>query len=145
MDEYLPVAFGLPLMSVALSVVLLLIAVPLAVHALIRRRAFAGLRDGEQTYARRSSIRTEFISAGLAAVATAVFLVLGITGYSTAMSNLEANIHKEYSPTELDIKYWNGSWATADITLPDGTSYEDAQISMQAEYRPLVEPKMTKD
>ena len=74
-----------------------------------------------------------------------VFLVLGITGYSTAMSNLEANIHKEYSPTELDIKYWNGSWATADITLPDGTSYEDAQISMQAEYRPLVEPKMTKD
>ncbi|MCZ4149676.1 hypothetical protein BZG21_35310, partial [Escherichia coli] len=130
MDEYLPVAFGLPLMSVALSVVLLLIAVPLAVHALIRRRAFAGLRDGEQTYARRSSIRTEVISAGLAAVATAVFLVLGITGYSTAMSNLEANIHKEYSPTELDIKYWNGSWATADITLPDGTSYKDAQISM---------------
>ena len=128
-----------------LMLVSVLIAVPLAIHALIRRRAFAGLRDGEQTYARRSSIRTEFISAGLAAVATAVFLVLGITGYSTAMSNLEANIHKEYSPTELDIKYWNGSWATADITLPDGTSYEDAQISMQAEYRPLVEPKMTKD
>lgn len=145
MDEYLPVAFGLPLMAVATSVVFLLIGLALLPHALFRRRSFSRLRDGEQTYARRASIRTEFIVAAAAGVITAVFLAVGITGYSTAMSNLEANIHKEYSPTKLDIKYWNGSWATADITLPDGTSYEDAQISMQAEYRPLVEPKMTKD
>ncbi|MEF9979793.1 MULTISPECIES: hypothetical protein [Micrococcaceae] len=145
MDEYLPVDFSLPLVSLAASVIFLLIGLPLIIHALIRRKGFTRLRDGEQTYARRASIRTEFISAGIAVVATAICLVMGITGYNTAMSNLVANVQKEYSPTELEIKYWNGSWATADIAFADGTSYVDAQISMQSAYRPLVEPKMTLD
>lgn len=145
MDEYLPVAFDLPLMAVAISVVFLLIGLALLPHALFRRRSFSRLRDGEQTYARRASIRTEFIVAAAAGVITAVFLTVGITGYNNAMSNLEANVHKAYSPAELDIKYWNGSWATADVTFADGTTYKDAQISMQAAYRPFIEQKMTMD
>lgn len=143
MDEFLPVDFSLPLVLLATAVVFLLIGVPLLIHGVVRRKKFARLRDGEQTYALRSSIRTELICSGISGVLMLVLLVVGVSGYNTAMKNLEANILQEYSPTQLDIKYWNGSWATADIEFADGTSYEDATVTIVDSDRPVVEKKAT--
>jgi len=145
MDEFLPVVFSRPLIALATSVIFLMIGLALLPHALMRRRYFSRLRDGEQTYSRRASIRTEFLCAGIAGAMTVALVAFGLASYRTAMSNLEANVHKEYSPTKLDIKYWNGSWATADITFADGTSIDGAQISVQDAYRPFIAENTTTD
>lgn len=138
MDGFLKVDFGTPLMLLGVAVIFFLLCIPMLIHGLIRRRKFSTLRDGEQTYSLRSSIRTELIMSALAAVLLVVCLVAGSSGYGRAMDNLQANIEREFSPTELDIHFWTGSSAVANISLPDGSSYEPATISLEDGYRPVI-------
>lgn len=133
-----PVDFATPLLLLAAMVVLILLGLPLLVHAAFRRKKFAVLRDGEQTYARRSSIRTElWVGAGIT-VAGVLCLVLGLGGYRGAMSGLEANIRQTYAPTQLDMHYWNGATANASLTLPDGTYLEHATVAIGPGNTPVI-------
>ncbi|WP_159612174.1 hypothetical protein [Glutamicibacter sp. JC586] len=138
MDDFLKVDFATPLILLCVAVIFFLLCIPMLIHGLIRRRNFSRLRDGEQIYSLRSSIRTELIMSALAAVLVIACLVIGFTGYGRAMNNLQANIEREFSPTELEIHFWTGSSAIANISLPDGTSYDPATISVEEGYRPVI-------
>lgn len=138
MEDFLRVDFTTPLVMLCLAVIFFLLGIPLLFHGLVRRRKFARLRDGEQTYALRSSIRTELLSSALGAFLVIVCLIVGVAGYGRAMNNLQANIEREFSPTQLDIHFWTGSSAITTMELPDGRLFDPATISVEADYRPVI-------
>lgn len=138
MGEFLKVDFATPMLFLVVAVILFVIGVPVLIHGLVRRKKFATLRDGEQTYARRASIRTELLTSALAALLVVVCLGAGFSGYARALDHLQANIEQEFSPTKLEIHHWTGSSAVATLTLPDGTTFDPATIAVEDDYRPVI-------
>ena len=138
-QNYAEVDFMTPMMHLGVGGILLVFAIPLIIHALFRKRRFARLTEGYQTYKSRSSIRTEMVTGALCLAAALVFGVLAWTNYSTATSNLAANIEQRYQPAEFTLGSWNGSWATVDITLEDGTRFTDSVVVVRAGNEPFIE------
>lgn len=138
-SKFADVNFVIPLFYLGVAVVCLLIFIPLLIHGMLRRRKFSTLVDGYQTYALRSSIRIELIVSALVAILTIMFLAMGATGYFESRNNLEANIQLKYNPTQLELGPWNGSWATADLTLSDGTVFDDVEVMLQDSGEPFIE------
>lgn len=138
-SKFAEVDFVTPLLYLGIALIFLFICIPTLLHGLVRRRKFGTLVTGYQTYSLRSSIRIELIVSALAGVLTIVCLLIGATGYFKAMNHLESNIQLQYNPTNLELGYWNGSWATADLTLPDGTTFEDVVVEVQGVGEPFIE------
>lgn len=138
-SKFVDVDFVVPMLYISVALMLALIFIPTLLHGLMRRRKFATLVTGYQTYAMRSSIRTELIVATLAGIFAVVCALIGGTGYTKAMDNLAVNIQTQYNPSSLELGYWNGSWATANITLDDGTSFEDVVVQLEGPGKPFIE------
>ncbi|MGP9650249.1 hypothetical protein ACT3TP_07160 [Glutamicibacter sp. AOP38-B1-38] len=136
---YEPIDFLRPLVYFGVAVTLVLICFPTLIHGLIRRGDFQRKPDGLQTYALKSSIRTELIVAGASGLLAIVCTIVAASGYFTAMKHLEANIALKYEPTSLDLGYWNGSWATTSLVLPDGTSFSDVVVEVREAGEPFIE------
>lgn len=136
---YEPIDFLRPLVLFGVAVTLLLICFPTLIHGLIRRGDFQRKPDGLQTYALKSSIRTELIVAGASGALAIVCTIVAATGYFASMKHLEANIALKYEPTSLDLGYWNGSWATTSLVLPDGASFSDVVVEVRETGEPFIE------
>ncbi|GAA1405073.1 hypothetical protein AUR04nite_07230 [Glutamicibacter uratoxydans] len=137
--SYLNVDFVLPLIGVGAAGVFLVFGIPMLIHAQIRKAKFNKLSDGYQTHALRSSIRLEKII-GISSLVAVVALCAGSWfGFGTAKSNLQANIEQKYQPSELSLGSYNGSWITADLTLPDGTKFKGVTVDIQDGGEPFIE------
>ena len=137
--NYAVVDFMTPMMHLGVAGILLVFALPLLIHGFVRRRRFGRLSEGYQTYQARSSIRTELITGTVVLIGCAVFGGLAWNGYQTATTNFVANIEQRYQPVELNLGPWNGSWATVDLTLADGTRFPDSTVVLRAGYEPFIE------
>ncbi|WP_313811025.1 hypothetical protein [Glutamicibacter sp.] len=136
--SYLEVDLYDPLVFAGVALIVLVFGIPILLHAWIRKAKFNKLPDGYQTHALRTSIRIETI---VGAAAIAMLAALGIAswvGFNTAWSNLEANIEQKYHPVELNIHEYNGSWIGADITLEDGTSFNDVVVEIRDGNEPFI-------
>ncbi|WP_404286657.1 hypothetical protein [Glutamicibacter arilaitensis] len=136
---YEPIDFLRPLVLLGVAVTLLIICFPTLIHGLIRRSGYKRLADGLQTYALKSSIRIELIVAAAAGALAIVCTIAAANGYFASMNRLEANIALKYQPTSLDLGYWNGSWGTASLVLPDGTSFSDVVVEVHEAGEPFIE------
>lgn len=136
---YAEVDYLTPMMHLGVAGILVVFGIPLLLHGLFRRRRFSRLRDGEQTWKARSSIRIELLTGGVALLIAAVFGALSWNGYERSTRHLEANIVQRYHPSSFELGYWNGSWATIDITLPDGTRFPDSIVMLRAGSEPFIE------
>lgn len=137
--RFAPVDFSTP-MFLAVGVPLFVLpGVALLIHARYRRRRFARDAPGYQTFSRRRGIQVElWIGAGCVILA-ALLGALAAVGYQRAWQHLAANIQLKYQPLQLEPRYWNGSWAVVDLTLPDGTRMRDARVTVSPAGEPRVE------
>lgn len=119
--------------------ILLVFSVPLLMHGAFRRHKFSKLSQGYQTYQTRASIRNELIVGWAILAAMLGFLLASYFTYTTSAQNLHDNIQQQYQPTELSVGVWNGSWATVDLQLPDGTRFTDSIVTLRAGYEPFIE------
>lgn len=126
------------LMWAGVSLIFFVFALPILIHAWIRKVKFKKLSNGYQTHALRKSIRIEGI-VGLGVLAVGLYVVaVSWYGFSTSWSNLEANIEQKYQPAELTINPYNGSWISADITLEDGTSFNNTVVEVRDAFEPFI-------
>lgn len=137
--QFAKVDFYSAVMYLGIAGIALVFCVPLLIHGLTRRRSFRKLSDGYQTYKVRSSIRTELIVGWAILAAMLGFLLASFLTYSSSAKNLHDNIQQLYQPTDLRVGVWNGSWATVDLTLPDGTSFTDSVVTMREGSEPFIE------
>lgn len=136
--SFLEVELQAPLLWAGAALLFFVFALPILIHFWIRKAKFKNLTTGYQTHALRRSIRIEgFVGAILMAVALSA-VTLSWLGFSSAWSNLEANINQKYHPTELTINPYNGSWISVDITLDDGTSFENTVVEIRDGFEPFI-------
>lgn len=108
-------------------------------HGWYRRSKFPKLTDGQQTYKLRASIRNEMIVGALGLVLMLAVGISSAVGYSSSLGNLQANIERHYSPTQLSLGTFNGWWMNVDITLADGTSFTNTPVEVREDNEPFIE------
>lgn len=137
--QFAEVDFLTPLTHLGIGGIFLVFTLPLLIHGFFRRHRFSKLSDGYQTYKARSSIRTELLIGTGTLLVTLGLGISFVVGYSTANSNLIANIEQRYQPVDLQLGVWNGSWVSVDMTLADGTHFPDSVVQIRANYEPFIE------
>ena len=138
LPAYLEVDLQEPLMWAGGSLLFFVFALPILIHAWVRKARFKKLSTGYQTHALRQSIRIEGLI-GAAVLAVGIVMVSqSWIGFNTAWNNLEANINEKYQPTELAINPYNGSWVSVDITLDDGTSFDNTVVEIREAFEPFI-------
>lgn len=135
---YQPVDFGTPQIYLAVAVILAMFAVPIGIHALIRRRRFLKDPATLQTFARRRDLAVESGVAALGlALAVVCIFVAGI-GWKESERHLVANVETRYAVTNVAMTSWNGSWATVDLTDGNGIEATGIEVSFDAEGAPVL-------
>ncbi|MFC0582019.1 hypothetical protein [Micrococcoides hystricis] len=122
-------------MALALAV----IGLALGAHGLYRRRKYWRKREVHQTWPEQRDIRLELSIAGSLFILGLLTPLLSLFLYNKSMENLTHNIEQYYEAQDVELRDWNGSWARADLTLADGTRFEDVQVRYDdVEYTPLI-------
>lgn len=135
---YQPVDFGTPQLYLAVAAIIVVFAIPIGIHVLIRWRRYRKDSDTLKTYVRH---RDMVIEAGVAGVGLIVALVLtGVfaVGWSTSEKNLVANVESRYAVSEVQMGSWNGSWATIDLIDGNGVPASGIEVSFDAGGGPVL-------
>ncbi|MEO9249308.1 hypothetical protein ABDK96_16630 [Citricoccus nitrophenolicus] len=139
--DYGAVDFQSPVTTLWVVGVLAVIAAGVIGHAVWRRRGH--LRFTRRTGRNRDpqllrDIRAERWT-GYACLGVAVVLAgfAGVGAWQTHQ-NVRSNLQAKYGVTAVEDARWNGAFLVADLTLPDGSVQDDAEVYFEPDGEPLM-------
>ncbi|MDO5744529.1 MAG: hypothetical protein Q4P23_08665, partial [Micrococcaceae bacterium] len=112
---YQPVDFATPQLYLAVAGVLAVFALPMGIHALLRRRKYRRSSPSSHSWAQRRDIGIESGIAALGLIGALVCVGVFGLGWKQSASNLVANIEARYAVSDVAMTNWNGSSATVDL------------------------------
>lgn len=138
---YGAVDFQSPVTTLWVVGVLLVIAVGIIGHAVWRRHrhvAFVSRTGRNQDPQLLRDVRTERWT-GWACLGLAVVLAgfAGLGAWQTHQ-NVRGNLAAKYGVSAVENARWNGAFLVADLTLPDGSVQEDAEVYFERNGEPLI-------
>lgn len=120
---------------------LLVIAAGVVGHAMWRRHRHLGFtrrtgrnRDPQLLRDIRTERWTGYLCLGLAGVLAAF---AGVGAWQTHQ-NVRSNLADKYGVTAVEDARWNGAFLVADLTLSDGSVWEDTKVYFERDGEPLI-------
>jgi hypothetical protein len=135
---YQPVDFASPQIHLAVAGIIVVFAIPMGIHALVRWRKFRKDPPQQQTYARRRDVGIESGVAALGIIAALVFTGMFGAGWKQSEKNLVANVETRYVVSDVVMTGWNGSAALVDLVDANGVAATGIEVSFDAVGAPVL-------
>lgn len=135
---YQPVDFATPQLYLAVAGVLAVFALPMGIHALLRRRKYRRSSPASRSWPQRRDIGIESGIAVLGLIGALVCVGLFGLGWKQSASNLVANIEARYAVSDVAMTNWNGSSATVDLIDGKGLLAKGIEVSFNAVGAPVL-------
>lgn len=135
---YQSVDFGTPLLYLAVAGVIVVFAIPLGIHALLRWRGYRKDSETRRTYVRRRDIGIETGVSGAGIIVALAFVAVCAVGWNQSEKNLVANIESRYEVSDVRLASWNGSWATVELLDGNGVVAPGIEVSFDAVGAPVL-------
>lgn len=142
---YEPLNLQLPNGALWIGIFLTVVGLAVIAHALWRRGRY---RKAEATGVEpdaRYAGPDRIVDAGRQVIAGVVVgalgvasIVLGVVARNDLESSIDQNMAQKYGTEEVVGQGWQGNALIADVTMPDGTVYEDVLIRFGDDGEPTV-------